>query len=159
MTEEDKNTEMSKLAELAKRMEMMEDQFEKDIQEIDNDATECHRLDKTDIDHECIRVVSDTHKYNTKFAECKRNLVKIERIMNDTHGKLYEKYSRKYQIKLDTKYEVEEWISRDPYWQFIKTRFDNQKVLADYLDRIVKSLNSKSFIIKNIIENKKIELR
>lgn len=158
MTDE-KNDEMSKLADLAKRLEMMEEQFEKDIQEIDRDATECHKLDKTTIDNESIRVVSDMHRYNTKFAECKRSLVKTERIMNDTHGRLYEKYSRKYQIKLDTKYEVEEWISRDPYWQFIKTRFDNQKVLADYLDRIVKSLNSKSFIIKHIIENKKIELR
>ena len=155
----EKKTNEQRMEEFLQQMDEIDDSILEQIKEIAKSAEKCHNIDKNDLDMEAVRAISDMHRYNTMLAEHRANLATLSRKKDVIHGDLYEKYSRNSQVRLETKYEVEEWINRNPKWQKIVSYYNNQKILVDYLQDIVKALHTKTFAIKYIIENKKIELR
>lgn len=157
--ESEKPSQEERMEKFLKDMDDIDDGILQKIQEISESCKKAHNIDKSDLESEIIATISDMHRYNTMLSENMASLSKLQRKKDQIHGDLYEKYSRNYQIKLETKYEIEEWINRNPKWQKITAYYSNQKILVDYLQNIVKTLNTKTFALKYIIENKKIELR
>jgi hypothetical protein len=161
-TEEEKQADRTerekKMEQFLIEMDELDDEVLKQITEIAERAKTSHEINKNELDTEIIKTISDMHRYNTMLAENRANLSKLSRKKEVIHGELYEKYSRNYQVKLDTKYEIEEYINRNPKWQKITAYYNNQKILVDYLQDIVKVMHTKTYGIKYIIENKKIEL-
>jgi hypothetical protein len=98
------------------------------------------------------------HFYNSRLSEEKMMLAKIKRKMDEIHGEVFEKYRFNNSFKVTTKGEVEEWINRDIRWQKISTRYENQKIMVDHYARVVESLREKGYMVKNLIDLKKIEL-
>jgi len=152
-------TNEQKIEKFLADMDEIDDKILKTIAEISEQCKKAHNIDKDNLDSEIIATISDMHRYNTMLAENRASLSKLQRKKETIHGDLYEKYSRNSPVRLETKYEVEEWINRNPKWQKITAYFNNQKILVEYLQDIVKTLNTKTFALKYIIENKKIELR
>lgn len=147
-----------KIEKFLQDMDEIDDRILQQIKELSDSCKTSHEINKNELDLEIVRTISDMHRYNTMLAENRANLAKLARQKDVIHGDLYEKYSRNFQVKLDTKYEIEEWLNRNPKWQKISAYYNNQKILVDYLQDIVKVLHTKTYAIKYIIENKKIEL-
>jgi hypothetical protein len=149
MTEE--QTDKDKLDEL-------DALYEKKYSDIKKDIDELFKIDEYEIGGESIKHISKMHFYNSRLTEEKMMLFKIKRKLDEIHGEMYEKYRFNNSFKLSTKGEVEEWINRDPKWQRILSRYEYQSIIVDHYKRIVDSLRDKGFMIKNLIDLKKIEL-
>jgi hypothetical protein len=149
--------------------ELTQDQKKMKLDDIDTRYNEKYEAIKKEIDEmfivnqfelaaETVKHISKMHFYNSKLSEEKVMLMKIKRKMDEVHGELYEKYRFNSNFKLTTKGEVEEWINRDIKWQNINTRYETQKIMVDHYDRVVGSIREKGYMIKNLIDLKKIEL-
>jgi hypothetical protein len=115
-------------------------------------------VDQHSLADEAIRHISKLHFYNSRLSEEKMMLFKIKRKMDEIHGELFEKYKFNNNFKVTTKGEVDEWINRDVRWQKISTRYETQKILVDHYSRVVDAIREKGYMIKNLIDLKKIEL-
>ena len=148
MTQEQKK---AKLDEIDARYNEKYDAIKKEIDEM-------FIVNQFELAEETVKHISKMHFYNSKLSEEKVMLMKIKRKMDEVHGELYEKYRFNSNFKLTTKGEVEEWINRDIKWQNINTRYETQKIMVDHYDRVVASIREKGYMIKNLIDLKKIEL-
>lgn len=125
---------------------------------IKNEIETLFVVNQHELADEAIRHISKLHFYNSRLSEEKVMLFKIKRKMDEIHGELYEKYRFNNSFKLSTKGEVDEWINRDVRWQKIATRYETQKILVDHYSRVVDAIREKGYMIKNLIDLKKIEL-
>ena len=154
MTEE---TEMSE-DDKKKELDELDDRYNKKFEAITKEIEVFFNVNQFELAEESIKHISKMHYYNSKLSEEKLLLFKIKRKMDEIHGVLYEKYRFNNSFKVTTKGEVDEWINRDIRWQKISTRYENQKIMVDHYSRVVDSIRDKGYMIKNLIDLKKIEL-
>jgi hypothetical protein len=139
-------------------LDELDDRYEEKFNQIKKEIEEVFKVDQFALAEEAIKHISKMHFYNSRLSEEKVMLMKIKRKLDEVHGELYEKYRFNNSFKISTKGEVDEWINRDIRWQKINTRYENQKIMVDYYTRVVESIRDKSYMIKNLIDLKKIEL-
>lgn len=139
-------------------LDEIDKRYEEKYQEIKKEISEMFVVDQHELGSEAIRHISKMHHYNSRLSEEKIMLFKIKRKMDEIHGELFEKYRFNNNFKVTTKGEVEEWINRDIRWQRICTRYEYQKIIVDGYARVVESIREKGYMIKNLIDLKKIEL-
>jgi DNA-binding FadR family transcriptional regulator len=151
MTEENENDKKSILDTLDAR-------YNEKYQEIKKEIESMFTINQFELADESVKHISKMHFYNSRLSEEKLMLIKIKRKMEEIHGELFEKYRFNNSFKITTKGEVEEWINRDIKWQNINTRYENQKVMVDHYQRVVEAIKDKGYMIKNLIDLKKIEL-
>jgi len=139
-------------------LDELDDRYNKKFAEIKAEIETFFVVNEFELAAEAIKHISKMHLYNSRLSEEKLMLVKIKRKMEEIHGELYEKYRFNNSFKVTTKGEVDEWINRDIRWQKINTRYETQKIMVDHYARVVDSIRDKGFMIKNLIDLKKIEL-
>lgn len=126
-------------------------------EKIKTEIDQIFNVDEYELGTESIKHISKMHFYNSRLTEEKMLLFKIKRSMDRVHGEMYEKYRFNNSFKISTKGEVEEWINRDPKWQKVITRYEYQTIIVDHYKRIVDAIRDKGYMIKNLIDLKKIE--
>jgi hypothetical protein len=153
MAENDKTNEEKKAI-----LDELDNRYNEKYQEIKKEIDEMFKINQFELAEESVKHVSKMHFYNSRLSEEKMMLFKIKRKMDEIHGELFEKYRFNNSFKITTKGEVEEWINRDIKWQNINTRYENQKIMVDHYQRVVEAIKDKGYMIKNLIDLKKIEL-
>lgn len=153
MSEEEMTPEQKKL-----KLDDIDARYNEKYELIKKEIDEMFIVNQHELAEETVKHISKMHYYNSKLSEEKVMLMKIKRKMDEVHGELYEKYRFNNSFKVTTKGEVEEWINRDIKWQNISTRYETQKIMVDHYDRVVASIREKGYMIKNLIDLKKIEL-
>lgn len=153
-----KGQKMSKEDEALNKIDEIDDKYQEKVKELQAELKKAFDIDQYNIDHEIISTISNIHFWNTRLAEEKMVLNKMNRMKKKIHGELYEKMKFNHHQKLDNRSEIEEWICRSPKYQRIETYYENQKTLVEYIDRLVTTLRDKRWSIRDIIENKKVEL-
>lgn len=141
-----------------KILDELDERYNAKFSEIKEEIETIFVVDQNALADETVRHISKLHFYNSRLSEEKVMLFKIKRKMDEIHGELYEKYRFNNSFKVTTKGEVDEWINRDVRWQKINTRYENQKILVDHYSRVVDAIREKGYMIKNLIDLKKIEL-
>jgi hypothetical protein len=141
-----------------KILDELDERYNAKFTEIKEEIETIFVVDQNALADETVRHISKLHFYNSRLSEEKVMLFKIKRKMDEIHGELYEKYRFNNSFKVTTKGEVDEWINRDVRWQKINTRYENQKILVDHYSRVVDAIREKGYMIKNLIDLKKIEL-
>lgn len=141
-----------------KILDDLDERYNAKFSEIKEEIETIFVVDQNALADETVRHISKLHFYNSRLSEEKVMLFKIKRKMDEIHGELYEKYRFNNSFKVTTKGEVDEWINRDVRWQKINTRYENQKILVDHYSRVVDAIREKGYMIKNLIDLKKIEL-
>lgn len=141
-----------------KELDEIDERYEEKYREIKKEIAEMFVVNEHELGAEAIRHISKMHHYNSRLSEEKIMLFKIKRKLDEVHGELFEKYRFNNHFKVTTKGEVEEWINRDTRWQKINTRYEYQKIIVDGYARVVESIREKGYMIKNLIDLKKIEL-
>jgi len=87
-------------------------------------------------------------------ANIRRKLeLKRERLF----GKLYHKYKFEFQFQLDSKSEVESYIKSDEEYYEASLELVNQQMITDYLEEVLKEINTIGFNIKDYIELEKLK--
>ena len=140
-----------------KTLDELDDDYDVKLTKIREDLDDSFQINSKDLNGEVMKTISKLHYYTGMLAEEKLVLKRINRKKNEIYGKLYEKYRFNYDMKLD-KGEVEHWINREPMWQKIETYYESHKELCDFIERTIKSFQTKSFAVKNLIDIKRIEL-
>lgn len=153
MSEEEISEDQKKIV-----LDELDDRYNKKFAEIKAEIESFFVVNEFELAAESIKHISKMHLYNSRLSEEKLMLIKIKRKMEEIHGELYEKYRFNNSFKVTTKGEVEEWINRDIRWQKINTRYETQKIMVDHYTRVVDSIRDKGYMIKNLIDLKKIEL-
>ena len=125
---------------------------ESKIKEIKAEIEEMKPIDDSRLSEELTRVISRFQTYITRKEEEKMTLARIEKKKDDIHGELYGKYKKNYQVRFDSKGEVDEWINRDPKWLKIITHYENQKIICQYYQGIIDFLIQKQWCIKYKID-------
>jgi hypothetical protein len=153
MSEEELTAEQKKA-----KLDDIDARYNEKYEAIKKEIDEMFVVNQFELAEETVKHISKMHFYNSKLSEEKVMLMKIKRKMDEVHGELYEKYRFNNSFKVTTKGEVEEWINRDIKWQNINTRYETQKIMVDHYSRVVDSIREKGYMIKNLIDLKKIEL-
>jgi hypothetical protein len=148
------NEEETKTKKRRLTLEEIDDKFETSLDDLKNEIKSSFEIDEFSLVEENMKTISKMHFYVSKLAEEKKIGVRIERIRMKKHGELYEKY--KTGAMALSKYEIEEWINKNPDYQIVFTYSEQQKIIIDYLTRLVESLKQKLYALKNIQEMKKI---
>lgn len=139
-------------------LEELDDGYTEKFEAIKKEIDGMFDVNQLELDKEAIRHISKLHFYNSRLTEEKMLLFKIKRKLDEVHGELYEKYRFNNSFKVTTKGEVEEWINRDLRWQKGVTKYENQKIVVDHYSRVVDAIREKGYMIKNLVDLKKIEL-
>jgi hypothetical protein len=139
-----------------KILEALDDEYEAKFQKIKSEVSVMFDVNQNELSDEVVKQVSKMHYYSSILSEERQTLYKIKRKAEEVHGEVYDKY--RYEDTKRTKSEIDEWINRDVDWQYISTKYENQKIIVEYYARVVDNIRDKGFMIKNLIELKKIDL-
>jgi hypothetical protein len=141
----------------SKSIEDLDQEYDDKFEKLRDEMNDAFTINQKNLDGEVMKTISKLHYYNGLLAEERLVLKRIIRKKNEIYGKLYEKFRFNHDMKLD-KGEVQHWIERDPIWQKVESYYESHKELCDFIERSIKSLQTKSFAIKNLIDIKRIEL-
>lgn len=82
---------------------------------------------------------------------------KLELKKDKIYGKLYHKYKFDFEFQLDTKAEVESYIKADDEYYKIALEVANQQMITNYIEEVLKEINTIGFNIKDYIELEKLK--
>jgi hypothetical protein len=136
-----------------------EEVFTSKFDALRQEAKESLTIDQSKIEGEMIRYISNLHMFNSRLAEERLVLSKIDRKKAEVHAELFHKIRYSNNVKVSSQWEIDEWIEKEDKWKKICNMFSHRKILIDFLEQTVKNLNTATYILRAIVENKKIEMR
>ena len=95
------------------------------------------------------------HKYLDIFIVQTRKYRKMKIDVNQMYGQLYKKYKFDGNIALSNKSEVEAFINNDEVYIKLLHSLNIQETIIIYLEKLLDTIKSMSFDIKNFIEFQK----
>lgn len=116
-------------------------------------------VDKTELASESNNNIRLLHIYITKKAEQKLRLIKFEEKLKLISNSLYDYY--KFEWDKSTKMTeggIKNYVESHACHQQMNILVGNQQTLIDYLSDVLKLLDNRHYIIKNIIDLRKMEL-
>lgn len=120
------------------------------------------KLDPSNITAKSISLSNLNYELLAILSNQKRllNSMKIER--DRVYGKLYHYYKfgrlegrENFAFSLDSKSEIESYIKSDDVYYKLAISLSQQEIIVDYLDQIIKSINSINYNIRNYVELQK----
>jgi CHAD domain-containing protein len=114
-------------------------------------------VNEFDIIAECQNSPNVTQKYLEWVFQQKRRLKKLKRMLNQLEGQLYQYYKCDFEITLSNSSDIMRFVWKDKKYITMKEAYDDQESLVEFLEETVKNLKNKSFMLRNIIDCKKLE--
>jgi hypothetical protein len=103
-------------------------------------------------------------KYLEYFYAMRREYQKLESEREDMHAKLFKKYrygiytiGNRESIKASTNAEAEALMKNEETYVKLKRVCEQTKLKAEYLKDIVENFRSRNFMIKNIVELRRVD--
>jgi len=131
---------------------------EEKIKKLDEQIKEDLKIEHAMISIENRDNPSKYHRYVTLHRDEKRKLADIKRSRDELYGTLWEKFKYKDNRTLETKTQIEPLIFKHPKWVIQSVKYDEQKVLVDYLSDVVGIFNQRSYTLSNCVKILEIDL-
>jgi len=132
-----------------KKKQLISDKYLEDIR---NDTV----LDQYNLPRECCETVNKTQRYIEDYYQQKRKLRQIELLRDEEVGKLFKYYKTEFEIKLTSSQDVMKFVAQDSKYKKIMNSFYEQECLVEFMDRTIKNLNNKVWMIRNAVELEKM---
>ena len=130
--------------------------FEEFQKQVEIDLTP---IDKTELVTETNRNISLLHKYITRYAEEKMQLLNYEKKMDSVKAELFHffRFDWDRSTKL-TESAISKYVEGHECYVALNSLIELQKILNKYIEDVIETLRNRNFSIKNIIDVKKMEL-
>jgi len=131
------------------------DQFisEKFLEQIKEDL----KIDEFNLIVECRNAINITQKYLEYYYQQKRKLNKLKTYLSKVEGEKFNYFKNEFEINITSSQDIQKFINKDGKYLNAKDAVDEQSALVEFLEGVVKQFNGRQWMIKNIIEVKKIE--
>jgi hypothetical protein len=155
---DENNSEVKENVNIEVFLQGVRDKFAKRVDDYNKRFFQYGEIDQHDLTKEIIRNNSGLHTCMTVLMEERMTLNKIIDKKQLIYSQRYEHYKFNYNMKLDSKYDIDTWVNKDDQYRKINVYYMYQSSLCEHLDVILKSLDKRAWAVKNLTELKKIEV-
>jgi hypothetical protein len=126
-------------------------------QEFIDEANKETMLNTYDLKSEGRTVLNKCQRYIEEYYKQKRFLNKVENLMKEKKCELFIHYKTKFEIKITSATDLNIMIEGDKHFlKLIKLQKEVENNL-DFLEKTIKSLNNKAYMVGNMVTLNKIE--
>ena len=145
MSEEENTVEEEKTEKLA----IPESYFE--------DIRKDTEINQFDLKNECAKSVNRTQRYIEDYYQQRRRLKKLELAKSKRIGELFSYYKTDFEIKLTSSQDIMKFVEKDKRYQSLMKFFYEQEAIVEFLDRTIKNLNNKVWLIQKMVDLEKMQ--
>lgn len=147
-------------AEYSKKIKQVSESISKKFDEFQKQVElDLTPIDKSELALETNRNISLLHKYLTRYAEEKMQLLNYEKKMDSIKAELFHffRFDWDRSTKL-TESAIAKYVEGHECYIELNSLIQLQKILNNYIEGVIDTLRNRNFAIKNIIDVKKMEL-
>jgi conjugal transfer/entry exclusion protein len=115
-------------------------------------------VDDYNLKEQLRNVVNKTQRYIEELYRQKRKLKQMDRFVKKKKGELFEYYKNEFEIRLTSSSDILIFVERDKKYQIAKKHFDDLETIVDFLDRTIKNMNNKAWVLQKMVELEKMNI-
>lgn len=144
-----------------KNIEEIETLLRSKLNSLNEKYSDIFDINENQLNTEYVTTIYKSHSIRSEWLKAKMDVTKLNRELQKLYSKLYSraKEGEVTIIRTDGKEvnrtftgesEIREWIYTDEKYQKLKTWVDHQKILVEYYEKLLESIQMKTRILHNI---------
>lgn len=123
--------------------------------EFQNEVAE--KLKITDVQKAIYDNLAVQHFYYQLYIECKREMIRLEEILEGVYQELLHYYKFEYDFELKNQKEVETYIKNNDKYKKVNKIYQLKKLEEEILIEVVNLFRNRSYTINNILKFQELE--
>jgi hypothetical protein len=118
-------------------------------------------IDRNNLATECVQSIGTMQRFNDELTRLKLKRQRVSRLKNKLYMERYNELkdgSAGVQVRMNTKHEYDMQVFKSPRYQRTVSYLEMIDILVDHIERSIKSLSQKIFVLQSMMKDKEREI-